>query len=170
RADVGDRLQRLAEGQARCADGARLAFLICESERLTGAVDMTWVDRQERAQTALEVNSWFDSLPDLPMRSLAIALALLNGLSFETVTFAASRLRRRLEEPLIGRTTDPDIRLVTSLPQRADPFRDTRAARLLRLRATITETVLPAWFGNTPTQVMSFADPDYAPAVLNRVW
>jgi hypothetical protein len=167
---VAAALAELAAAEPCCRDAADLARLLCESSTATGAADLEWVRDRMRERAVEDFDGWFDSLDDMPLRCLALALALLNGLPFEIVTFAAARLRRRLEEPLLGRTTAPDLRVVNTLPARPDPFRDTRAARLRRLRAQITQTTIPAWFGDTPAQVMSYADASYAPAVLNRVW
>ncbi|MER7008136.1 hypothetical protein ABT297_34525 [Dactylosporangium sp. NPDC000555] len=170
RAEVAAAVRDFLEGEPSCRDVADLARLLSESQRSAAGLDVARVLEAMRLRAAENFDAWFDRLDDLPLRCTAIALALFNGLPFEIVTAAAARLRVRLEEPMFGRTTDPGIRLVSPLAQRPDPFRETRAVRLRRLRARITHTTLPAWFGDTPAQVMSYDDADYAPAVINRVW
>jgi hypothetical protein len=132
--EVAAAIDDLAGADARCGDAADFARLLAEAYRAAGTVDVEWVRTRMRERAAEDFDTWFDQLGDVTLRSLAVSLALLNGLPFEVVTSAAAQLRRRLEAPLLGQTTDPDIRVVTPLPERPDLFRDTRAARLRRLR------------------------------------
>ncbi|WP_426512321.1 hypothetical protein ACPPVO_17840 [Dactylosporangium sp. McL0621] len=171
RAEVAAAVREFLQGEPSCRDVADLARLLAEAHGTGGgAVDVAWVLDAMRQRAAEHFDAWFDRLDDLPLRCTAVALALFNGLPFEIVNYAAARLRSRLDDPAAMRTTDTGIRLVNPLAPRPDPFRETRAVRLRRLRARITHTTLPSRYGDTPAQVMSYDDAEYGPAVINRVW
>ena len=164
------RVKDAIDAGAACQELADLARTLHEKGAAEPGADLAWIADWRGRRTAGEIAVWFDDLDDLPQRCLAISLALFNGLPFETVNAAATRLRRRITDPGRGQRDGTDIRLVVPAPALTDPFEHTRTGRVDRIRASITPTTLPAWFGDTPAQVMSYRDPAYPPAVLDRVW
>src|SRR5438067_3917712 len=164
------RVKDAIDAGAACQELADLARTLHEKGSAEPGADLAWIADWRGRRTAGEIAVWFDDLDDLPQRCLAISLALFNGLPFETVNAAATRLRRRITDPGRGQRDGTDIRLVVPAPALTDPFEHTRTGRVDRIRASITPTTLPAWFGDTPAQVMSYRDPAYPPAVLDRVW
>ncbi|MFI6076124.1 hypothetical protein ACIA5C_31710 [Actinoplanes sp. NPDC051343] len=142
---------------------ADLAVMI--GQELDGAtVDLTRLERRwlERATEDFEI--WFGGLPDVPTRCLAIALAVLNGLPYEMIVYAAGRLAERLDGPHDGADGD------RPRPPWRDPFAATRGELLRLLRAQIRTTTVRGPFGNAPAEVMEYVGDDYASAVLTRVW
>lgn len=132
---------------------------------LDGAtVDITRL-RQRWAERATEdFEIWFGGLPDVPTRCLAIALAVLNGLPFEMVVFAADCLAEMLDGPHEG-ADGGDPR-----PPWRDPFTTTRVELLRLLRAQVSTATVRGPFGNAPAEVMEYVAKDYARDVLSRVW
>lgn len=142
---------------------ADLAVMI--GQELDGAsVDLKRVERRwaERANEDFEI--WFGGLPDVQTRCLAIALAVLNGLPYEMVVYAAGRLAERLDGPRDGAFGD------NPRPPWRDPFWVTRRELLRLLRARIRTTTVRGPFGSAPAEVMEYVGEDYASAVLTRVW
>ncbi|WP_158277907.1 hypothetical protein [Pseudosporangium ferrugineum] len=139
---------------------ADLAVMI--GQELDGAtVDLRRLERRwaERATEDFEI--WFGGLPDVSTRCLAIALAVLNGLPYERVVYAAGLLAERLDGPPEGDDPRPPWR---------DPFAATRGEVLRLLRARIRSTTVRGPFGDAPAEVMEYVAEDYASAVLTRVW
>ncbi|MGS2619254.1 hypothetical protein ACVCAH_32735 [Micromonospora sp. LZ34] len=142
---------------------ADLAVMI--GQELDGAtVDLKRLERRwaERATEDFEI--WFGGLPDVQSRCLAIALAVLNGLPYEMVVFAAGRLAERLDGPHDGADGD------NPRPPWRDPFSAARGELLRLLRARIRTTTVRGPFGSAPAEVMEYVGEDYASAVLTRVW
>ncbi|RAO50852.1 hypothetical protein [Micromonospora saelicesensis] len=142
---------------------ADLAVMI--GQELDGAtVDLTRLKRRwaERATEDFEI--WFGGLPDVQTRCLAIALAVLNGLPYEVVVYAAGRLAEILDGPQDGADGN------NPRPPWRDPFSATRGELLRLLRARIRTTTVRGPFGSTPAEVMEYVGEDYASAILTRVW
>ncbi|MEV6692794.1 hypothetical protein AB0M35_15115 [Micromonospora sp. NPDC051196] len=142
---------------------ADLALMI--GQELDGAtVDLKRLERRwaERATEDFEI--WFGGLPDVQTRCLAIALAVLNGLPYEMVVYAAGHLSDRLDGPHDGSEGDHPR------PPWRDPFWATRGELLRLLRARIRTTTVRGPFGSAPAEVMEYVGEDYAAAVLTRVW
>lgn len=129
-----------------------------------GTVNLARLERRwaERATEDFEI--WFGGLPDVPTRCLAIALAVLNGLPYEMVVYAAYLLAERLDGPPEG-TDGADPK-----PPWRDPFGVTRGELLRRLRARVRTKTVRGRFGDTPAEVIEYAGGDYASSVLTHVW
>jgi hypothetical protein len=130
-----------------------------------GAVDV------ERVKARIAVRRdrfdvWFDSLPDLGARTFAIALAVLDGLSYEEVTKAARFLYARLD-------TDRQERFEKMprwRPRNSDPFAVTAAQRLRLVRARSTDEMVRQSVGWVPATVVQFTNRSYANRTITRAW
>ena len=154
----------LADG-APVKVAANLAMMIDQQYDGT-AVDMTGLRRQVRERVVEDFDIWFGALPDIPTRSMAIALAVLNGLPFESVTHAARRLCDLLDGPpqLVAGDT------VALRPPWRDPFRATFRERRRMLRARIRQDTEFGEFGHTPIEIVEYIDRDRPRSVLHHVW
>ncbi|MBN1172393.1 MAG: hypothetical protein JXA67_09480 [Micromonosporaceae bacterium] len=131
-----------------------------------GVVDVDRV-RQRMSQVAAEdIDIWFDGLPDLPTRCLAIALAVLDGMPYENVVHAAELLAERLDGPpqVVLGADDPMLH-----PWR-DPFRRCRSEVLRLLRATICKGIGRGMFGSTPVETMEYRPESFPRQVLEHAW
>ncbi|MFC4608992.1 hypothetical protein ACFO9E_14375 [Streptomyces maoxianensis] len=161
RPDVYDLLAELLAGEPACRQAAELAAALCE-EYESGELSAERL-RERRARTEAEdFEIWAESLPDLAARSLALALAVLNGLPQEYVARAARALRDRLEDdaPYI-RAAGADGRL----PQPRNLFAVPRRRQLTLLRAR----AVPKSQGE-PGEVLEYKDPDYPRMVIKHAW
>jgi hypothetical protein len=155
----------LLAGDVSMKVAADLAVTV--SQALEGSVVDVGKVRQLMGRRATEdFDIWFGGLPDVPMRCLAIALAVLNGLPYETVVRAADRLTDRLDGP-------PDVvpgdHTVVLAPWR-DPFRRSRREVLRLLRAVTRPGTVQGGFGAAPVEIIEYTAKDYPPRVLTHVW
>jgi hypothetical protein len=140
---------------------ADLAVMI--SQELDGAtVNLAKLKRRWNERATEDFEIWFGGLPDVPTRCLAIALAVLNGLPYENVVYAAQRLAARLDGP---RKTNEG-----GGPPWRNPFASTRREMERLLRAQIRPAAVRGPFGVAPAEVMEYVAEGYAGAVLERVW
>jgi len=122
---------------------------------------------------------WFNSLTsqtdpinpedknDPVLLTLAIALAVLQGEPYETVTAAADTLRRFFLDPGDGRPA-PVLVSATASPSISLTHRDTE---LVRLRATLAATSVETRHGAVaPASVARYVDESYPRRVLLRAW
>jgi hypothetical protein len=155
----------LLAGDVSMKVAADLAVTV--SQALEGSVvDVGTVRRLMGRRATEDFDIWFGGLPDVPMRCLAIALAVLNGLPYETVVRAADRLTDRLDGP-------PDVvpgdHSVVLAPWR-DPFRRSRREVLRLLRAVIRPDTVQGSFGAAPVEIIEYTAEDYPRLVLEHVW
>ncbi|AGL18925.1 hypothetical protein [Actinoplanes sp. N902-109] len=142
---------------------ADLAVMI--SQVLDGAtVNLDKLRKRWAERTTEDFDIWFGGLPDVRTRSLAISLAVLNGLPYESVVRAAQRLSDRLDGP------PAIVADARALPPWRDPFAGTRRELLRLLRAQVRPAVVQGAWGAAPAEVIEYADAGYAEAVLERVW
>ncbi|PPA57287.1 hypothetical protein [Micromonospora chalcea] len=142
---------------------ADLALVI--SQQLDGgAVDVDRLRARMADRLTEDFDIWFGGLPDVPSRCLAIALAVLNGLSYEVVVRAARRLAERLDGPPEGGAGGD-----RQAPWR-DPFGLTRRERERLLRARSRQTDIRSPWGNVRADVLEYVDDGYAQMVLEHVW
>jgi hypothetical protein len=113
-----------------------------------------------------DVATWFAALPDVRTRSLAIALAVLNGLSYENVLRAAARLTDVLDgPPQVVAPASPMLQ-----PPWHDPFDRARPDRLRQLRARTRLVTVQGTFGRRPTEIVEYVEDGRAGALLEHVW
>jgi hypothetical protein len=113
-----------------------------------------------------DVADWFATLPDVRTRSLAVALAVLNGLSYESVLRAAARLTEVLDgPPQVVAPASPMLQ-----PPWHDPFEGVRPDRLRQLRARTRLVTVQGTYGRRPTEIVEYVDEGRAGAVLEHVW
>jgi hypothetical protein len=114
----------------------------------------------------VEVGAWFAALPDVRTRSLAIALAVLDGLSYESVVRAAGRLTELLDgPPQVVAPASPMLQ-----PPWHDPFEGARPDRLGQLRARTRLVTVQGAYGRRPTEIVEYVDDGRAGALLEHVW
>jgi hypothetical protein len=112
-----------------------------------------------------DVGDWFAALPDVRARSLAIALAALDGLSYESVLRAATRLSDAIDGP--PQVVAP---AATLQPPWHDPFDGVRPDRLVMLRARTRTVTVQGTYGRRPTEIIEYEQEGRAGAVLDHVW
>ncbi len=144
---------------------ADLAVVISQ-ELSDGVVDLDRVRQRMSERHSDDLDIWFDKLPDLPSRCLAIALAVLNGLSYESVVRAADRLVARLDGPAAGFAGDEPVAL---RPWR-EPFRFSRRELVRRLRAEIRSVTVRGAWGPVTVEAIQYVADGYPALVLNHVW
>ncbi len=144
---------------------ANLALMI--DQQFDGVrVDLDRLRRQIDERVVEDFDIWFGALPDVSARSMAIALAVLNGLPYEQVAHAARHLRDLLDGPPQV-VSDGTPRLQ---PPWRDPFDLTRREVLRMLRARTRQTTELGDFGRTPVEVIEYIDRDRPRTVLNHAW
>lgn len=111
---------------------------------------------------------WFVGLPDTRSRCFAISLAVLSGLSYESVANGArvllSLLRSAAPSHLVTSSGD-DI-----APVGMRPFLVARRERLRMLRARIEPAEVPGTYGTSWADVVEFNDKRFANKVLEHAW
>ncbi|BAU84328.1 hypothetical protein SLA_3419 [Streptomyces laurentii] len=153
-------LGELLDGLA-CQRAADLASAIAE-EWETGELDPEAVKRRFARQADEDFDIWMESLREPSVRSLAIALAVLNGLPQEYIATAARALRERLEDDR------PHVLMAgpgNELPRVKDPFGAPRRRQLTRLRAHAIGKE-----DGEPGQALEYKDPAYPPRVIRHAW
>jgi hypothetical protein len=155
----------LLAGDVSMKVAADLAVTV--SQALEGSVIDVGKVRELMGKRATEdFDIWFTGLPDVPMHCLAIALAVLNGLPYETVVRAAERLNDRLDGP-------PDVvpgDHTVVLPPWRDPFRRSRREVLRLLRAVTRPETVQGMFGSAPVEIIGYTAKEYPRLVLEHVW
>ncbi|HEY7273999.1 MAG TPA: hypothetical protein VH502_14800 [Actinoplanes sp.] len=161
RAFLGDAMA----GDAPVKVAANLAMMI--DQQFDGfAVDMDRLRDQQAERVVEDFDIWFGALPDIRTRSLAIALAVLNGLQYEHVARAAGRLCDELDgPPQVVSNAMPMLR-----PPWRDPFATTLRENLRMLRARTRLETEPGTFGPTVIEVVEYIDADRPRTVLDHVW
>ncbi|MGW0792138.1 hypothetical protein ACWD04_28920 [Streptomyces sp. NPDC002911] len=160
-AAIGQLLDEECEGEPACKQAADLAFAIME-ESDTGTLDPENIKRRRARQADEDFDIWVESLREPRVRSLAIALAVLNGLPQEYIATAARALRERLKDtrPHVL-TAGPD----GDVPHGEDPFASARRTQLIRLRARdITKE------DGEPGRALEYKDPSYPRRVIQHAW
>jgi hypothetical protein len=149
--------EKLDADGTSCEVAVFLAFLLAQfepvdTERVRGLMQRRGTD---------EFDIWFDGLPDTQARCLAIALAVLDGLPFEEVSWAARGLHDRLtEKDVIVLGGDTELR-----PRPRDPFQlsSARLARSLQARLTTGPD-------RGSPMTIAYRDHDYPRQVVERAW
>jgi hypothetical protein len=156
---VGLRDTELAEdaGPRAAADLARLLAEVQLSGR-EHAETVASVRESLAAHKKRAFDDWFAHLDGLAKHSFVIALATLNGLPYEMITYAGRTLENRLTKPAHGN--------VQNLSRdQIQPFRTSLTARLKEFDAKlVSDNAEP------PADVVMFNDPDRPRDVLLHVW
>ena len=153
------------DGDVSMKVAADLAVIVNQS--LRGAVvDLDLVRRSMGERATEDFDIWFGGLPDVPMRCLAVALAVLNGLPYERVVRAAELLTDRLDGPPQVLAGDSAV----MVPPWRDPFRRGRREVLRLLRATTRPDTARGDFGAAPVEIIEYSTGDYPQQVLEHVW
>jgi len=141
------------------ADAARLATVLfrARDEPETAADHV----RSQMTEYATEkVAQWFRKLGSLKAQCMAISLAVLNGLSRETIAHAA----RLLEEQILP---SPDA---ANAPPATNPFSVDAAVSPSQLMADVITETRKTEHGPIVVQAMSYAEQGYPGQVLRYVW
>lgn len=158
-------LAELFDTDAPVKRAADLALVISQEFDGDGVDVHRLRDRMAERYTE-DFDIWFGGLPDVPTRSLAIALAVLNGLPYENIVRAAERLTERLDgPPLPVADASPMLQ-----PPWRDPFGTTRRQRLRQLRARTRHVPFTGSLGTAQAEIMEYVDEGYAGMVLEHVW
>lgn len=167
---VQELIAELDESDQSCGAAADLAWVISIERDDEGMINAARVRERRRRQNDEAFDRWFDGLRDAEERSFAIALAVLNGLSFEEVADAGRRLRRRLETSghlvlSVGAQSRQELRVA-----RRDLLQAPVARLLDRLRAYQRDEHGRYSYGTVPVRTVQYKDPDYALKVIERMW
>ncbi|MFI2368478.1 hypothetical protein [Streptomyces sp. NPDC018833] len=159
--DIDKLLDELLDGDPACKQAADLAEAISQ-EWESGRLDPERIKERRARQADEDFDIWVESLQEPAVRSLAIALAVLNGLPQEYTATAARALRERLEDdrPHVL-MAGPDGRL----PRIRDPFAAPRRTQLTRLRARDTHKE-----DGEPGRALEYKDPSYPRRVIRHAW
>jgi hypothetical protein len=145
-----------------------LAVALSEEVNDDGRVNVERVRRRFARSADESIGIWFQSLPDLETRCLALALAAFDGLPAEYVAEAAEALRNRLEPEPSASVVVGDRKL---LLHTRDWFGTTRRVRLGRLRARVSEADYRSpTLGWVPAELLEYRDRRYPRDVLARAW
>lgn len=145
----------LATEHRRCADEG------CE-------FDLGRVEKNLSRRGALDHERWFAGLPDTRSRCLAISLAVLSGLSYESVAGGARALLARFRSAALSQ-------LVTSsgddiAPEGMRPFLVGRREWLQMLRARAEPAEVRGTYGTSRSMIVEFEDAGLAKKVLEHAW
>ncbi|MEU2234274.1 hypothetical protein ACH4A8_05625 [Streptomyces vietnamensis] len=160
--EIGKLLDEMLDGDPACKRAADLASAIAE-EWETGRLDPEAVKERLARQADEDFDIWVESLREPAVRSLAIALAVLNGLPQEYIATAARALRERLEDDdrpqvlVAGPNGEP--------PLGKDPFGAPRRTQLTRLRARDIGKE-----DGEPGHALEYKDPSYPRRVIQHAW
>ncbi|EFC83778.1 hypothetical protein [Parafrankia sp. EUN1f] len=164
--------------QARMEEIVTVAWTLADvaaGSETGGAVTTGDLVKAARAKVAARDHAafadWFRGLPPgVESRTLAIALAVLQGEPYETIADAALSLEHRLARAgNAGLALAPGQLVVP--PAQPDWFGRDRTSRLARMRARVTATTVEAHRGGTsPAGIAQFDDVRYPGWVLLHTW
>ncbi len=146
-----------------CAQAVRLAQILAREP--AGNIDPVRV--RQRWGEHDRIAFWFDGLGDATTRAFAVALAVLNGLAYDDVTYAARKLTARLDTSA-RLTVDASGQLSTVPVQ--DPFQHDRVRLLRALRAETAEEDTLEPYGRVPVTVMRYERSEYPRRVIELAW
>ncbi|WP_157246882.1 hypothetical protein [Nonomuraea typhae] len=139
---------------------ALIALFTAEASRAGEPLDDTVRDRLAMLDAA-EFTRWAEKLPDLPTQSMALAVAVLGGEPYETVSAAAGLLCESLE---------PDRPLASAEPERHAPLTPRKGTRLMHLRAHVVRSTVQTRHGGAPTEAVRYRDPAFQQKYLLYFW
>jgi hypothetical protein len=160
---IDDLLNRTLKAGTPCARAAVIAEKIAEATE--DPIDITILQKAINQHSSDGFDIWFESLGDIDTRCFAIALAFLNGVSYDKVAQASRQLRRIMRNGaklvVNKKSIEPTIR---------DPFRMSRSQRLALLNARIEHTELLQAYGYIPAEVVTYVGNDTADEVIRHAW
>lgn len=133
-----------------------LARDLADVQNGQGTVDEALARFEDRSQR--DVEAWLDEITAFDQRATVISLAVLNGMSYDAVSRAATLLEQawRVDEAGNGR--------------RPPRTRQPRKARLQASRARISTEVRRTRYGPAEMEVVSFVDDSYPARILYHLW
>jgi hypothetical protein len=131
-----------------------LAADLAEVSRGNGTLDDARERFEARAERAVE--EWVDSLDDQE-RALVLALAVLDGMSFDAVSRAATLLEA-------GWASQEQARAAGTRTRKP------RGTRIKQARARLTEETRNTRFGPAVLEIVSFVDGTYPQRILRHYW
>jgi hypothetical protein len=167
RTDWGRARLRNRPSPPRVRDLAAALAAAALSHPRPGAADAALIAaRQEyERRTSQYVNEWFEHHPATRERCFMLAVAVLNGASFEDVADAAERLRRHMYASL-----PVDERAGLADPKVAWPLQSSRRRRVQDASATLVTKATTADAEDGPDEIVELEDPLLQPLVLINVW
>jgi hypothetical protein len=144
------------DSAASVNDAVALAEIIGQTSDREGGFYPDEVARRWESRTENQIQLWFDSLPTTDLRTLAIALAVLDGLPYDRVIAAATMLNQRLHR--------------TPQPSDVPPFSSRRLDRLHAVRAHLERSVVQGAYGPASTALAKFDNPRVARQTLLHLW
>jgi hypothetical protein len=157
--DVGPLLDAHLGPDCSLADAARMAMLLSRArdEPETAAQR---VRTQMTEYSDEKVAQWFRNLDSLKAQCMAISLAVLNGLSRETIAQEARWLEERILPP-------PDA---ANAPAMVNPFGPDAAVSPSLLQARVVAETRMTGHGPIIIRTMSYQETGYPGQVLRYVW
>ncbi|GIE94630.1 hypothetical protein [Paractinoplanes rishiriensis] len=157
-AEVTEQLRAMTPGAFDVHRLVELAADLAEVARGRGTLAEAVERFEARADQAVE--QWFDSdeLAEPHRKALVLALAVLNGMSFDAVSRAATLLER------IWQAAEPGAAPGSRRP------REPRGVRLKAARARLTHEWRSTRFGAAELEIASFWDNGYPERLLRHYW
>ncbi|MEQ4302617.1 hypothetical protein ABNF97_14660 [Plantactinospora sp. B6F1] len=153
---VGTRLADIAPESFDAPQLVELAKDLAEAAGGTGTVAEAMARFEDRSRR--DVEDWYDELATFDERALVVAIAVLDRMSFDAVSRAATLLEQAWREDEAGNGPAP--------PR----SRQTRRSRLQTARARIGDEVRRTRYGWAELEVVSFVDPSYPRRLLHHLW
>ncbi|MEE6305664.1 hypothetical protein V1634_02290 [Plantactinospora veratri] len=154
--NVGTRLADIAPESFDAPQLVELAKDLAEVASGTGTVADAMARFEDRSRR--DVEDWYDELATFDERALVVAIAVLDRMSFDAVSRAATLLEQAWREDEAGNGQAP--------PR----SRQTRRSRLQAARARIDTEVRRTRYGWAELEVVSFVDPNYPARLLHHLW
>ncbi|MFY1689500.1 hypothetical protein [Plantactinospora sp. WMMB782] len=154
--NVGARLADIAPESFDAPQLVELAKDLAEVASGTGTVADAMARFEDRSRR--DVEDWYDELATFDERALVVAIAVLDRMSFDAVSRAATLLEQAWREDEAGNGQAP--------PR----SRQTRRSRLQAARARIGNEVHRTRYGWAELEVVSFVDPNYPARLLHHLW
>jgi hypothetical protein len=178
--DVAELVAEMLQDVGSCEDATLLASVLCE--QAVDGVDHERVRRLMSRRGLDAFDQWFDELPGNDVRSFAVALAVLDGLPYEDVARASTRLARRLASPprpmaasagtppASSTETAPSAPTTSPTAGQSSAFRFPRRQLLELTRSAVDDGDVRRPYGRVPAQLVAFRDRSYPRAVIDHVW
>lgn len=128
-------------------------------------LDVTKIRFGHPPRRPAEFERWFSGLGGTAARSFAIALAVLDGSSYEAVAKAARALNNRFERPPYLVTAGQG-----NLDELDPPFSSSRTQWLAQLQAGVKTVAVQGSYGRSYADIVKYKDSGFSALVIRRAW
>ncbi|WP_405017869.1 hypothetical protein OHV05_13500 [Kitasatospora sp. NBC_00070] len=139
---------------------AELGALLADVELPGGDLE-GWLLLRRWSGLSQDLDEWFRELPDLQTQALGVALSVLAGEPYETVSLLAEALKRRLQPPADEVRRERD---------RSTALQSSRRRRLELLGAEVVPGEVASRHGTAPGMIVRFRAPGRQRELLLHFW